>query len=207
MKRLILIVVLACALAGMVFAFEGVYSVDRRGSTVDPGQLHTPHNRYVVIATTVNAGDEPNALAVGERTYLLALAAAEGGDSKIEVYPTSGTLAGGDNRVQFWCIGITDGANIIYDIHAGTLGKGTDCELEYMGELDFTIGTQASTTATYEMADAVTVTPSDSVLGWSSVSPGGNRVAAGRIDLDGKDFVIVVPTTVGCNAKLLAKFN
>ena len=202
-----LAVVAVIGLCSIAYAINAVYTVNIGGKKVNPGELHTPRSAWDVLGATLAEGDEPNDLAVGERTYLTVLAAAEGGDDKIIVFDLRTADRQHWNRVRFRCIGVTDGGNIVYQVYFGTLGLGgTDCILAPAGELDFVIGTQASTTATYEVADTLTVTPSGSwTKGWGSVSPTGNLVAEGWIDLIGADIVVLVPTTVGCNCKVLGK--
>ena len=78
-------------------------------------------------------------------------------------------------------------------------------DINYANKLAFVIGTQASITSTYEMADAVTVTESDSVSAWSSVGAAGNTVAEGQIDLNGANIIVLVPTVVTANCRLHIK--
>ena len=183
--------------------------VDSLGQTVEPGQKHTAQNGWVTLATVASAGEEPNDLAVGERTYATVSAAAEGGDSKIVIYGDSYAerqemLSANVMRIR--ATGITDAGNIIWGVYVGTLEVGdTDCALAYAGQLDFTVGTQASVTATYEFADTLSVTAGETVKGFVSSSPTSNRVAEADINLDGANILVLVPTTAGCNGQLLGK--
>ena len=200
--RKAIIVILITLMVGTAFAIDAIYTANKAGAIVQPGQLHTGRNAWAVVDTTLSAGLDPNTLAVGERTYVTvaaAIVADSSGDGKITIYtvPTSW------NYGKFRCIGITNDNDVIYEIYLGTLAKGTDCELSYAGELAFTIGTQASVTSTYEMADTVVVTDGETIPAWSSSSPANNGVAEARIDLETADIVVAVPTTVECNCKLL----
>ena len=168
----------------------------------------TVKNAWIVIDTTASAGDEPNDLAVTERTYVTVSAAAEGGDDKITIYgddPIEAAEMKTWNVVKFRCIGITADSNIIHQVYLGTLNGEDDCELVYAGELDWDIGTQASTTATYELADAVAATAGEVTKDFVVNSPGGERVAGADLNLDGADLIVVLPTTVASNCKLLAQ--
>lgn len=169
--------------------------------TVRPTSDVTDQKAWNVIATVASTGDEPNDLAVGERTYLTAKALAKGGDSKITIVK----LPLSWNYVRFRCIGISDNNTVTFQVYSGSLGAGTDCELVKMGQLAFTIGTQVSTTATYEMADTLTLTSYCYLRPAFSVSPVGELVAEAGWDLLGDDILVIVPTTVSCDAKLLAK--
>jgi len=205
MKRFALLIIIV--IATTLLAIDGVYTYVPGGRMVLPGQLHTEHAIWEVAATTLSAGDEPNDLAVDERTYLTAVAAAEGGDSKITVLDLRTPIARHSwNRLRFRCIGIADNNDVTYQIYTGTLTpQETDCALVKSGQLAFTVGLQESTTATYEFADTLTVTEYCTPLSWLSTTPGSDLVAEAYIDLAGDDIVVIVPTTVSCNCKLLVK--
>jgi len=171
------------------------------GMHITPSPMLTFQKAWNVLASTLSADVEPNDLAVTERTYLTVKALAEGGDSKITIV----RLPRYWNDIRFRCIGITDNSTVTFQLYQGTLGKGTDCELVKVAQLAFTIGTQSSTVSTYEMADTLTVTTYCYTGGISSISPLNELTAECKWDLQGDDILVIVPTTVGCNAKLLAK--
>jgi hypothetical protein len=210
MKKKIALLVLG--LVAVTYASTMVVPVDTENTRVDPGQVHTARNTWVVLDTTTSSGTEPTDLAVGERTYQLvktAIAVASSGEYEISVYDIPRDW----NAARFRAIGVTENATVTYQIYFGTLGDGNldsdsttaDCELAYAGQLAFVIGTQASTTTDYEMADAVTVTSSDWVAAWSSKTPGSDRCAEASIDLSGADVMVVLASTATANCKLLAK--
>jgi hypothetical protein len=93
-------------------------------------------------------------------------------------------------------------------LYTGTLGRGSNCDLSYIGTLAFTVGTQVSTYSTYKFADQVTVTEGGTTADWISESAADNRVAEASIDLQGDDTIIVVPIqgSLSADAKLLVKF-
>lgn len=206
-ERIVLVIFLTLLAGGSALAIDKVYSVSTKGKIVDPGTLTSKQNVWVAVNTVVSAGDEPTDLAEDERTYaavLAAITAAVGGDEKIAVYDMPEHW----NHVQFECIGITEDATATFLIYAGTRGglSGTDCNLGLVGQLAFVIGTQGSTTATYEMADAVTKTASDGwIEAWGVVSPGSDRVARGAVNVMDADVLVTVPTVASANCKLLAK--
>lgn len=227
MKRALIIMTLVCVLVGLGILWADRVETtphDKAGTRVDPGQLHTARFIWVVLDTTSSAGDEPvdiddseaSRSVGGDVTYQRVktlIAAAANGDHEISVFDVPRNW----NGARFRAIGITDGATVTYQVYAGTLGDGNrdidsttaDCELAYIGQYAFTIGTQASTTSTYEMADTLVVTPSDwtKPASGSDVvsSPTGNRVAEGRVDLIGADVLVFVPTVVTADCKLLGK--
>ena len=206
--RKIMLFALICVIAGLALAIDPVYVSDNLGRIVQPGQTHTAQDAWITIDTTASAGDEPNDLAVTERTYATVSAAAEGGDDKISIYGDSYAeieVLSSYNAVRFRCIGITGDGTATYQIYFGTLDQGTDCVLAKAGQLAWVVGTQASLTATYELADAVTATAGDWVKAWGTATPGSNQVAEASIDLMGADLIVVVPTTVSANCKLLMK--
>lgn len=113
---------------------------------VDGNILHTMQNGWVVVDETTSTGDEPSALAAGERTKLLvdaAIAAASSGDGEISTF----VIPANWNGVRFRSVGITDNDTQTYQIYLGTKGSlasNADCELAYVGQLVFTTGTQVS---------------------------------------------------------------
>ncbi len=189
MRNKIIAIVAILVLVAICYAADQVRS-----------ESHTVQNRWVVVDTTTTAGDEPNDLAVDERTYLTVLAATEGGDDEISTYPISTAM----NAGRFRCIGYSE-QNVTHQIYLGTLGGGTNCELVKAGQLAWAVGTQVSTTTGYEMADAVTVTSYCWTKSWSSATPGSELVAEATIDLMGADILVVVPTVSDCNSRLLFK--
>lgn len=183
-------------------------------------RLSTHHGIWTVVETCTSADDETTALAVGERTFQTVLAAilAEGDrtdkDGEIEwlIVPTEW------NTVRFAAIGITEDGTYTVDVHSGTLptstkvtddlvkaiARGDDCNLTHIGTLAFVIGTQVSTTSTYELADAVTVTTKDATVSWTAASNAADDTAEARIDLQGANVLIFVPTACSADSKLLA---
>lgn len=170
----------------------------------DAGALLSSQIAWNTIDATTSTGTEPTDLAVTERTYVTvvaAIAAASSGDEEISYAHIPPTW----NALRFRCIGITENGTATYQIYLGTRAGGTDCELSKAGQLAFTIGTQASVTSTYELADAVTVTAADWAKSWGSASPGSDQCAEAAIDIMGADLLVVVPTTVTADCKLLVK--
>ncbi|KKM92277.1 hypothetical protein LCGC14_1220080 [marine sediment metagenome] len=193
----------------MHFVYSGSAWVE---TTLQATFLKTMGDRWVVIDSTTSSGIEPNDLTETERTYQAvktAIAAAQSGDGEISIFDVPRTW----NAVKFRSIGLTADCSVKYEIYLGTLGRNNrdadsttaDCELAYAGQLAFTIGTQASTTTGYELADAVTITSSDWVPSWGSKTPGGNRVAEAGLDLGGADIIVTLATTADCDCKLLGK--
>ena len=209
-KHLSILIVLLIASVCMA-DMNQVVPIDREGKRVDPGAVHTINNAWVTIDSTTSTGDEPTDLTVTERTHLTVLAAitaAVGGDDEISVYYIESNW----NSIRLRCLGITDDGTATYQIYFGTLGNGgknsttIDCELAYAGQLEFTIGTQVSTISTYELADTLVLT--SSALwnkAWGSISPTGERVAEAAVDIMGVDVVVIVPTVISADSKLIAK--
>jgi len=208
--RKIILIVMIMSFFSVVLAVTRVAPITKTGVQVNPGEVQTARNAWSVFdATVLSAGDEPNDLAVSERTYLTALAAAEGGDSKILTLLLHSGTRQGWNTVKFRCRGITDNGTATFQIYLGTLGGApvtdvTDCELVKVGQLAFTIGTQVSTLATYEMADTVVVTESmSSARSWQKASPTSELVAEADLNLIGADVIFAVPTVASADCQLL----
>lgn len=213
MKRKIYALIgLIVLLAAVAVAVETFAPVDRQNNRVNPGQQYTNVDRWVSLDTVTSAGTEPTALAADERTYqtvVAAIAAAASGDDEIIVYD----IPRGWNQLRGRVIGVTDNGSVIQSIYLGTLGNlhrhaddtAMDCELSYLGQFTWTIGQQASTTSTYEMADTLSVSAGD----WNDTidyeSPGNDRVAEFVVDLEGADLLVIVTTTASCDNKPLVK--
>lgn len=191
---------------------EAVQLHDKNGDIVNPGESHTTRDPWEIFGGegVLATGAEPTDLGVTERTYLTvlaAIAADSSGDGKIRVQLLHENP--GWDRLKFRATGVTDNGTSTWQIYAGTLGRApvegvTDCVLVKIGQLAFVVGTQASLTSGYELADAVTVTEGFSAPNaWSTASPGSEGVAETEIDLRGADVVIAVPTVITNDAQLL----
>ncbi len=176
-------------------------------------ELTTPNFTWNTTASFLSAGTEGAALGVGERTYktvaaLIAAADSGGANSEIVIYP----IPYGTNTLRFRAIGLTNDGTVKIDIHTGTFdGDTEDCELALRGTLTFTMGTQVSTTASYEMARAVALTASSdasNTSSWTIASPGAaESIAEAMLDLQGDDILVIVPIegSLTANSKILTK--
>ena len=182
---------------------------------LDEHVLATAQKNWQVAETCTSAGTEPTALAAGERTFKLiraAIVAASSGDDEIEFVDVPSWA----NSAKFTAIGITNDGTYTVNIRAGTLEVGTakaitdgtqDSNTVLLGTLAFIIGQQTSTTTDYEMAQSVTVTDGDTGSAWtSSGTVDSDRTCEASIDLEGADFLVIVPTTCSADSKLLVKF-
>ncbi|MBE3139365.1 MAG: hypothetical protein IMZ53_02155 [Thermoplasmata archaeon] len=213
-KRIVWFLIFIVIPVGILYALDAIAPVNKEGVRVDPGILNTIKDRWVVAGSTVSDGAEPTDLTVTERTYQTvdaAIIAAAGGDEKIIVYDIPRNW----NALRMRCAAITDDGTITYSVYIGDLGDGNkhsngtsaDCELTYIGSFAWVVGTQVSTISTYEMADTLTYTANASLISVSTISPGtaSERVAEAEFDVKGSDILVLVPTTVSCDAKLLVK--
>ncbi len=218
MKKKLFILTILLVIVGICIAADlsRVTQVDRDGNKVDPGAVHTVRVTWVAIDTTSSTGDEPTDLAVTERTYQTvktAIGTGASGDDEIAIFD----IPRGWNGIRLRAQGITDNGTYTVQIYLGTLGDGNrdtdsttaDCELAYVGQFAWVVGTQGAVTATYEMADAVTVTESDWTVDMTATglirTPGSERVAEARFDLLGADVIVIVPTVASADSKLLAR--
>lgn len=168
-------------------------------------ELSTPYGRWKTIANLLSAGTKPTDLADDERTYLTVIAAIDAdvdGDGKIIL----GKVPYGVDALRFRLSGITENAVIVIQIYTGSRDDYPDCELVKRATLTFTIGTQVSIRATFEMADTVVVSNTDaSTKIWVVASPGNDTCCEVFIDMQGDDTYCIVGTTVECDAKLFMK--
>ncbi len=212
MKKYLIIGAVVLFVGICIAQIQPIAPYDMDASRVDPGQIHTARNRWVVIDTTSAADTEPSDLTDIERTYQTVkavIATGAGGDEEISIFDVPRSW----NAVRFRCRGVTEGVNVIHYLYFGTLGDGNrhtdsttaDCELTYAGKLDWTLGDQVSADATYdEMADTLTVTAGHWNKSWGSQSPASDFVAEATIDLIGADLIVVICQTTTCDCQLLA---
>lgn len=204
-KKILLIGLIAVCLLLPAWAARHAYSPSAPAEGVGQGYaLMSSQIVWQVLDTTTSSGTEPTSLGVAERTYktvVAAVVAASSGDEEISYTKIPPTW----NGIRIRCIGITENADVAYDVHAGTLGNEDDCELALLGTLTYIIGTQASTTSGYEMADTLTVTAGDWTATAGATSPTGDGLADYAMNLLGADFIVVVPVTVDVDCKLLIK--
>lgn len=204
-KIKLLLIVLLLGLTVTLFAARRTYypSAPAEGLGQGSAMMSAQIAWNVLDATTV-ADAEPADLTVGERTYLTVLAiiaTGASGDDEISYARIPPTW----NAVRFRCIGTDDNGTITHQIYLGTLGDETDCELVKVAQFAWVIGQQVSTTSNYEMAHEVTVTQYCWNKTVGSVSPSGELVAEGIVDVLGADFIVIVTSSASCDSKLLCK--
>lgn len=205
MKKLIVLLIFAVSLLFCMAAQRAMVG----------SELATPNFPWAVAATWTSADAEATALAVTERTYktintaIAAAANASTGDGEIEIY----TVPYGTNAIRIRAIGLTANGTIVVNILTGTYDSSLeDCEMVLRGTLTFTVGTQASTTSGYELADIVALTAASdaaSTSDWIIANPatGSETVAEAMLDLQGDDKVVLVPIegSLTANSKILIK--
>lgn len=200
MKKLIVLLIFAVSLLFCMAAQRAMVG----------SELATPNFPWVAAATWLSAGDEATALAVTERTYKLintAIAADASGDGKITIY----TLPYGTNLIRIRAIGFAPGEGAIVDILSGTYdGSTEDCEMVLRGTLTFTMGLQKAAAAGYYLADTLALTAASdaaSISHWTIANPaaGSETVAEGLLDMQGDDRLVLVPTVLSSNTKILIK--
>jgi hypothetical protein len=179
-------------------------------STTNAEPLETVIAGWTVLDTSTTTGDEPTALAVTERTLTTvkaAIAAAASGDDEIAIfYITNSTLTTANSvRIRALC---TDGSACTWDVFTGSLTKnGTNCDLVLRATLAFTGGKQVSTLGgTVCLADTVAVTEVASTTEIEYDSPADDTCAEVTFDLQGDDILVLVPTALASDAKLIGKF-
>lgn len=200
---LIFIVAVSIYAASTSTMVKSIKTVEKNYS-IQQVTLLTNQLDWETLDTTTMAGNEPNDLGATERTYAQVIADSNTGAAEITVVTIPSTW----NGVKFRCMGATDTNTVTYQVYVGTLmDYDTDCDLAFAGQLAWTIGGQTSLTSGYYYAESVTVTTTTSscTASWSSASPANDKIAQARIDLEGENLLVLIPTTVNCNCKLLGK--
>ncbi len=171
-------------------------------------ELTTNDSGWFTIAEFASSGGAATDLAVGERTYatiIAAIAADAGNDGQIVVFD----LPYGANAVRFRNIGLAAAGDHVYQLYSSAKFGAADSAFVKRGTLTFKTGSQASTVTGFEFADLLTVTnTSASSASWTVANPGDGTelVAEAFIDMQGDDTLVIVPTTLDDNSKLLGKY-
>lgn len=178
--------------------------LNEKNYSIQPTVLTTLQKEWVPFDTTTMAGVEPNDLTTDQRTYAKVIADSNGYAAEISVITVPETW----NGIKLRCLGTVDGNSVTYQIYIGTIENSTDCDLAYAGQLAWTIGGQvSSTSSSYYCADTLTITSTQATntAAWSLTSPENDRVAQAKLDLEGENIIVVVPTTANCDAILYGK--
>lgn len=134
-KWIITLIVLAVLVAG-----ASLTSVSQTNGSA----LVTMQNSWLIVDETTSAGTQPTALGEDELKKLrldIAIAAASSGDDEISTF----LIPSKWNSIRFRSVNITaDSGNVVYELYLGTLGGGVECDLIYVGQLNFTSGDQDS---------------------------------------------------------------
>lgn len=110
-------------------------------SQTNGSALETMQNAWLIVETENSADTEANAWAATERTRKLSEALIVANAANEENISTF-RIPSKWNGVQFRAAGITADGTVTHQIYLGTLGGGEDCELTYIGQLAWVIGTQ-----------------------------------------------------------------
>ena len=213
MKKLItmLVLIVAATTALMVAPVYRVTAELTELTETVAAQLVTEQGGWQVLGSFTATGAEPTGLTdnarVAERTLSTIRAAINVGSSGDEKMVLVGPLGPGANAMRFRNIGVGDGGDHVYEIWTATLDDDNpDPDFSLRGIHTFKTGTQASSTAGYEFADTRAVTSTlASTTSWTVANPGGNLVAGAFIDLQGDNMVLIVPTTLDDDSKMLGK--
>ena len=209
MKRLLLIGIISISMAifaASIFATNATIRAIARPAV--GSELTTNDSGWFTVGEFLAAGGEASDLAVGERTYatiIAAIAAAQNGDEKIVVFD----LPYGSNGVRFRNIGLAAAGDHVYHLYSSAKFGAADSAFVKRGTLTFKTGSQASTFSGFEYADVMAITnTSASSTSWFIANPGDGSelVAEAHIDLQGDDTLVIVPTTLDDNSKLLGKY-
>lgn len=171
-------------------------------------ELTTNDSGWFTVAEFASSGGAATDLAVGERTYatiVAAIAADAGNDGQIVIFD----LPYGANAVRFRNIGLAAAGDHVYQVYSSAKFGAADSAFTKRGTLTFKTGSQASTFTGFEYADVLAVTnTSESSVSWTVANPGDGTelVAEAFIDLQGDDTLVIVPTTLDDNSKLLGKY-
>ena len=203
-----IIIVVLITVASLLSLHDATATITATTETI-ASQLITDQGGWEVLGSFLAAGDEATDLGVAERTLSTIRAAINldvSGDGKIIIVEN---LNAGANAMRFRNIGTTAAGDHVYQLYSASIGDNDDASFVKRGTLTFKTGSQASTFSGLEYADLLTVTnTSASSTSWTVANPGDGTelVAEAFIDLQGDNTLVIVPTTLDDNSKLLGKF-
>ena len=203
-----IIIVVLITVASLLSLHDATATITATTETI-ASQLITDQGGWEVLGSFLAAGDEATDLGVAERTLSTIRAAINldvSGDGKIIIVEN---LNAGANAMRFRNIGTTAAGDHVYQLYSASIGDNDDASFVKRGTLTFKTGSQASTFSGLEYADLLTVTnTSASSTSWTVANPGDGTelVAEAFIDLQGDDTLVIVPTTLDDNSKLLGKY-
>ncbi len=217
MKKRIESILATCLIAGFFFVCMGPPIWHLRKATAEitsvtetiAAQLVTDQGGWQVLGSFASSGGAANDLGVTQRTLSTARAAINVGANNQDQIVIVGPLNAGANAIRLRNIGLAAAGDHVYQIYTASKGANDDASFVKRGTLTFKTGSQASTFAGYEYADLLTVTnTSSSSSSWTVANPGDGTelVAEAFIDIQGDDTLIIVPTTLDDNSKLLGKY-
>lgn len=187
-KKLITTLVLIGVFITACFAIEGVYTYNKSGTMVEPGQIHSLQDNWVTLGTiftTATTTPDPN-----HRTASTFTSDANNATKEI---PSKW------NQIRLRCLSQNDGDDSVFDIF---LMNGTDDHYTRIATLSWVNGLQTSSVSGYEFADTLVVTNHTNC--WhttgSTVNPGGNYIAEWSVDVLGSKMIGVSPTTIDSNS-------
>ncbi len=208
-KKLITILVLTAIATAMLLPAKAALTAWQTWTSIVAAERSTGYSQWHSTATISDTAAEPSALGVTERTYTTitaAIAANVQGDGKIIVFQ----VPYGANAVRVRAAGTAD-ATLTTDILTGCTGTPANAnfEVNLRGTLAWVMGTQATAVTGFVFADECTLTAdSASTSAWTIADPGDgtNLPAEAMIDLQGDNVIVIVPTTLDGDAKLILKF-
>jgi len=209
MKRVLfacIIVVVAVALfAVSIYATNAPIRAIARAAV--GSELATNDSGWFVIGEFEEAADSD--LAVTKRTYATIVAAMTAAGDPNDANIVICDLPYGANAVRFRNVGTGAADDHVYVVYSSAKFGAADSAFVKRGTLTFKTGSQASTFSGFEFADVLTVTTTTaSSTSWVVANPGdaSELVAEAFIDLQGDDTLVIVPTTIDSDSKLLGKY-
>ncbi len=197
-KAKIIAIGLVLTVAAVVWA-QTVTPRNLSGQLVDPGSLHTfkpsgIHNwlpaGWQRLSAFTAATTTPD---VSHRTYTTF-----DDDAQNRVLVCDSRW----NKVVVRALGTTNNATITVDVFL--MVGGTSDHFTRIGTLAFVVGQQPSSVTTYEFADAVSVTnETGSFRSWRAISPGGDYIGMGEVDLCPGDILGFCPTGITAGTAIL----
>lgn len=188
MKNKAILILAMLVFVAVCFGYEGIYTLNKAGSKVEPGQVHTLQDEWQSQTAFTASATTPTST---NRTAALFLSS----DANNVSYGIDTKW----NVVRIRCSSTTDGDTSVFDVF---LMNGDNDHYNRVATLTFTTGGQTATTSGHEYADTLVESNANWHKTASTMSPTGNYIAEWAVDICGSKKIGICPTTI-TNAAVL----
>ncbi len=182
MRKKAIAILAILGFVAVCLGYEGIYTLNRAGTKVEPGQVHTLQDNWETLGTFTTTATTPTAT---NRTATLFTSS--------DANNVAFTIPTGWNGIRIRCSSTNDGDTSVFDVFL--MNSLTD-HYNRIATLTFTTGGQTATTSGHEYADTLAATNTNWYKAALGMSPTGNYIAEWMVDVCGSQRIGICPTTI-----------